>query len=54
MKTQVKKEEQQEKVETNKMSGSSMLIKALALEGVDIIFGYIFRRHLNKSDPIRD
>ena len=29
-----------EKVETNKMSGSSMLIKALALEGVDIIFGY--------------
>ncbi|KMK74623.1 acetolactate synthase large subunit [Alkalihalobacillus pseudalcaliphilus] len=40
MKTQVKKEEQQEKVETNKMSGSSMLIKALALEGVDIIFGY--------------
>ncbi|WP_413379298.1 acetolactate synthase large subunit [Alkalihalobacillus sp. 1P02AB] len=40
MKTQVKKEEQQVKVENEKMSGSSMLIKALALEGVEVIFGY--------------
>ncbi|GAE26179.1 acetolactate synthase large subunit [Halalkalibacter wakoensis JCM 9140] len=40
MSTNVKKKEQQTNSEPKQMSGSSMLIEALANEGVDVIFGY--------------
>ncbi|WP_332629219.1 acetolactate synthase large subunit [Halalkalibacter flavus] len=40
MSTNVKKKEQQTSEEPKQLSGSSMLIEALAKEGVDVIFGY--------------
>ncbi|MDT8859483.1 acetolactate synthase large subunit [Alkalihalobacillus sp. MEB130] len=40
MSTHVKKKEQQTSEEPKQLSGSSMLIEALAKEGVDVIFGY--------------
>ncbi|GAF64120.1 acetolactate synthase catalytic subunit [Bacillus sp. TS-2] len=40
MKMEVKKERKHQVTEGQKMSGSSMLINALSLEGVDVIFGY--------------
>ncbi|WP_332689600.1 acetolactate synthase large subunit [Halalkalibacter lacteus] len=40
MSTKFKKKEQQTNEQSKQLSGSSMLIEALAQEGVDVIFGY--------------
>jgi acetolactate synthase-1/2/3 large subunit len=40
MSTKLKKKEQQTNEQPKQLSGSSMLIEALAKEGVDVIFGY--------------